>query len=85
MAQDGKYGRVTFERGTIGEDEPIVVFRAQDTLLLDVLAAYRDMCSNAGAGPFHLSTIDERIEQIYEWQMSHATKLPDTTLEQVEP
>lgn len=33
MAVDRKYGRVTLERGTIGEDEPVVVFRAQDKML----------------------------------------------------
>ena len=30
MGIDAKYGRVTTERGDIGEDEPVVVFRAQD-------------------------------------------------------
>jgi hypothetical protein len=31
VAVDRKYGRVTTERGTIGEDEPVIVFRAQSS------------------------------------------------------
>lgn len=37
MAIDLKYGRVTLENADIGEDEPVVVFRARDALLPKVL------------------------------------------------
>lgn len=42
MAVDGKYGRVTLEHGDIGEDEQVVVFRAQDSLLPKVLAWWQE-------------------------------------------
>jgi hypothetical protein len=38
MAVDKKYGRVTLENGSIGEDEPVVVFRAQDVVLPRLLS-----------------------------------------------
>jgi hypothetical protein len=57
MAIDTKYGRVTTERGTIGEDEPVVVFRAQDELLPKVLAYYHQLCLEEGSPRHHLDGI----------------------------
>lgn len=68
MAIDGKYGRVTTEFGDIGEDEPVVVFRAQDGLLTGVLYAYRDMCSKAGSPQKHLAIIKDTIGRVRAWQ-----------------
>lgn len=83
MGVDGKYGRVTTERGTIGEDEPVVVFRAQDRLLAPLLHAYYKLCDEAGAGRHHLRVIDRRITEVEDWQAVHETKVPDTTVEQL--
>jgi len=61
MALDGKYGRVTLERGDIGEDEPVVVFRAQDALLPKVLDWYATECLKAGSPRHHVDLVLGRI------------------------
>lgn len=78
MAVDGKYGQVTLERGTIGEDEPVVVFRAQDEALPAVLAWYRDHCARLGSPERHLSAIDDAAASVISWQAGHPTKVPES-------
>lgn len=79
MAIEYKYGRVTLERGSIGEDEPVVVFRAQDILLPRVLEAYRQICERAGSPTAHLTRIDDTKRKIMDWQNERPTltKVPD--------
>ena len=76
MAIDSKYGRVTTERGTIGEDEPVVVFRAQDRLLTSVLGFYWDICQVAGSPQEHLDRIAETQRTIEQWQAENFTQVP---------
>lgn len=78
MAIDRKYGKVTLEHGFIGEDEPVVVFRAKDKLLPKVLAYYRLFCWKAGSPTRHLELIDEAIETVETWQEQNSTKVPDS-------
>lgn len=76
---DGKYGRARFDRpNTIGEDEPIVVFRAQDRLLPKLLKVYRILCELAGSPEHHLQLIDETATRVKEWQATHPTKTPSS-------
>lgn len=44
MAIDSKYGKVTLEKGTIGEDEPVFVLRAKDRLSPALLQQYILLC-----------------------------------------
>jgi hypothetical protein len=81
MAIDSKYGRVQLERGTIGEDEPVVVFRAQDKLLLEVLRAYRARCVAVLAPMRHLESIDEAAASVAKWQRDHPTQIPQSASE----
>lgn len=76
MAVDGKYGRVTLEHSTIGEDEPVVVFRAQDRLLPKVLKVYRIMCELAGSPAHHLELIDQTAARVKAWQAENHTQIP---------
>lgn len=76
MAVDGKYGRVTTEFGNIGEDEPVIVFRAQDKMLLKVLLNYYRICLTARAPRRHLDAIMDAMEKVREWQRTHSTQLP---------
>lgn len=78
MGIDGKYGRVTLERGTIGDDEPVVVFRAQDRLLPKLLKIYRIMCELAGSPQRHLDLIHESAMTIKTWQADHFTQTPQS-------
>jgi len=76
MAIDTKYGRVTLEHGDIGEDEPVVVFRAQDRLLPAVLDAYYAACLGAGSPVGHLERLRDTHRMIEAWQSRHPTKTP---------
>ena len=78
MAIDRKYGRVTLERGDIGEDEPVVVFRAQDKLLPTVLDYYRMLCRDHGSPEHHLDGIAETRRVVVDWQAEHHTQVPQS-------
>ena len=78
MGYDNKYGRVSLERGTIGEDEPVVVFRAQDRLLPKLLKVYKIMCELAGSPPHHLELIHESAMKVKAWQEDNFTKTPES-------
>jgi len=78
MAIDGKYGRVTTERGTIGEDEPVVVFRAQDKMLVSLLDHYASLCAAAGSPQHHLNLVQKARETVREWQQGNHTQVPQS-------
>jgi len=78
MPIDLKYGRVTVERGTIGDDEPVVVFRAQDRLLPKLLKVYRYFCELADSPAHHLQAIDDAAMMVKAWQADHPTKTPSS-------
>jgi hypothetical protein len=78
MAIDLKYGRVTLERGTVGDDEPVVVFRAQDALLPALLEHYHTLCMLNRSPENHLSGIDATREQVLVWQADHFTQVPQS-------
>jgi len=76
---DGKYGRVTLENvNTIADDEPVVVFRAQDKLLTELLAVYWALCRQAGSPQRHLDLIEETLAKVDTWQESHYTQIPQS-------
>ena len=77
MGIDVKYGRVTTERGHIPDDEPVVVFRAQDRLLPSVLREYRFCCVMADVSAQHLAEVDAALAAVDHWQSLHPTKTPD--------
>lgn len=68
MGYDRKYGKVTTEFGNIKDDEPVVVFRAQDKLLPDLLAFYNYLCMKAGSPQRHLNIVFNSARAIHAWQ-----------------
>lgn len=78
MGVDGKYGRVTTEFGDIGEDEPVVVFRAQDVLMGKVLMYYHLFCLKAGSPRRHLDAIMDALGHVQRWQRDNPTKTPES-------
>jgi hypothetical protein len=76
MAIDLKYGKVTMEKGDVGEDEPVIVFRSQDILLPKLLAYYLLLCLKAGSPRHHLNAIMNAREAIMNWQKNHHTQVP---------
>lgn len=78
MAIDNKYGRVTLEHGSIGEDEPVVVFRATDALLPKMLAYYHYLCIRASSPRRHLNLILDSRDKVLAWQKKHPTRIPNS-------
>lgn len=80
MGYDGKYGQVTAERKEIPEDEPVIVFRAQDALACPVISAYYALCTRDGAGAQHLAAVQAAYTAFADWQEAHPdrVKTPDT-------
>lgn len=76
MGYDGKYGRVTTEFGNIPDNEPVLVFRAQDALLPQVLHAYYGLAATAGSPEKHLDLILAAKARVKEWQAKNHTKIP---------
>jgi hypothetical protein len=76
MALDRKYGKVNLEFGNIGENEPVVIFRAQDKILPKILAYYHLFCLKEGSPRRHLDIILNTKEQIEQWQSKNKTKVP---------
>lgn len=76
---DGKYktsGDITKLDGTsIPEDEPLILFRGQDKLLLELLEKYNELCKNAGSPQQQLDKISQQMEKIKQWQVSHPDRL----------
>lgn len=73
MAIDAKYGRVTLENGDIGENEPVVVFRARDNQLPKLLLYYHLFCAKVGSPKKHLGLIMSTRETILKWQEDNPT------------
>jgi hypothetical protein len=80
MGYDGKYGKVTTEHGDIPDDEPVIVFRAQDRFSADVLRFYRELCKENGSPQRHLNLIAMTQAKFAAWQEVHANrvKVPDS-------
>lgn len=78
MAYDRKYGMVTTEYGDIGQEEPVVVFRAQDKLLPKLLKMYRILCELAGSPQHHLDIIHDTAMVVKQWQREHPSRVPNS-------
>jgi hypothetical protein len=76
VAIDKKYGRITMEKGDVGADEPVVVFRARDQLLPKLLVQYFILCQQAGSPPHHLFAISEATNAVRDWQLTNPTRIP---------
>lgn len=76
MGYDRKYGKVTTEFGNIGEDEPVVIFRAQDSTLAKVLAYYHLFCTQNGSPRRHLDIIMNTRQAVIDWQWAKGCKVP---------
>lgn len=71
-------GDLTKVDGTpIPDDEPVMLFRASDKLLPQLLEQYIELSEEAGASEDFLASLESRITEIKSWQASHSAKVPD--------
>lgn len=80
MGFDRKYGRVTTEHGDIPDDEPVIVFRGRDRLLVAVLDEYVRQCAAAGSPQRHVDIVQTSREKIRQWQQDNPDRVrtPDS-------
>jgi hypothetical protein len=80
MGVDRKYGLVTTAHGDIPEDEPVIVFRARDAMVPEMLKFYLILCAKHGSPQRHQDLVDGSREQIETWQHDHPDRVrqPDS-------
>jgi hypothetical protein len=80
MGTDIKYGQVTTEHGDIPADEPVIVFRARDSLTAPLISYYHKLCETAGSPPRHLEIIEQNYTRFADWQEANPGKVrtPDS-------
>jgi len=66
MAQDVKYGEIKIDR-IHDENEPVVVFRAQDVLASHALRVYRDLMEAIG-NKEGVASMELSIKRFEAWQ-----------------
>ena len=75
MPTDNKYGQITLEKGSVPDDEPVVVFRARDIHLPDLLGVYYNFCHLGGSPQKHLNLIADTQHKISEWQAENPERV----------
>lgn len=85
MGYDRKYGQVTTERGTIGDDEPVFVIRGADKSAPNAIRAYASNAAICGADDDMIANVRERANQVAAWQAEHPdlVKVPTTVPGQI--
>jgi hypothetical protein len=76
MATNVKYGQVTLETGTIGEDEPVFILRAQDKLTPYIIATYAAMASLSGSPPEFVDNLEIAMDDMILWQEENGSRVP---------
>lgn len=56
-------------------DEPTIVFRAQDKLLLSVLQHYHEKAKAEGATADFLAAVDRRFKEVTNWQLANVDRI----------
>lgn len=80
MAEAGKYGHIhpmdALEE--VGNDEPVFIIRARDSISLLALESYAVLADNAGCPEAHVEGIGDVIQKFREWQASNGVKVAGT-------
>lgn len=78
-----KHGRVDYNEriqdtaGLIGEDEPVMLFRAKDALAPEVLEMYAALIQQRCDDPVMVAAVKEQAQAMRAWQKEHGKQFPD--------
>lgn len=75
VAIDQKYGKLDISK--IGEDEPIFVLRARDSLAVRLLREYQALCVRVGASAEHREKIGQCLDAFLVWRSTNPVKIPN--------
>lgn len=71
-------GRIVDLAGKIPEDEPVLLFRAQDKHMVPVLQRYLDLLmADPNCHGDIRQAVHEHINRVLNWQAKHGSKTPD--------
>lgn len=80
------YQHIQDETGRIAQDEPVILFRAQDQHFVRILIHYRRfVAASAKPDPNILEALDVHIQRASDWQHRNKTKFPDMNRMDVRP
>jgi hypothetical protein len=72
------YNRFQDPEGKIGEDEPVILFRAQDKHFIGILRDYLRRLNDDPDVEYHMKlAISEHLVRAQNWQRGHRIKTPD--------
>lgn len=69
--------RIVDKAELIPEDEPVMLFRAQDVLFIHVLMHYAHELDKIGADEDMVLAVQDHIETAREWRRENQVKVPD--------
>lgn len=75
MGRDQKYGQVETEHGSIPDDEPVFLLRAQDKCAVPTMVAYYSSALKEGATTEFCDDVVQALNRFNEWK-GHR-KVPD--------
>lgn len=70
MTNDGvdlKYGKITTERGSIPDDEPVFLIRASDSCAADAIVEYHRIACEQGATTEFTGSVVMALKRFAEW------------------
>jgi hypothetical protein len=78
MAQAGKYGIIHPDDALsgIGQDEPVFILRAHDSLSVLMLESYASLADGAGCTEEHVEGVGDVIQRFRVWQATNGVKVP---------
>lgn len=72
------YQRIQDPAGLIGEDEPVMLFRAKDKYFIHILKCYaKALREDPDVQPEMIKAVEEHILRAAGWAAKHTTKTPD--------
>lgn len=77
------YNRIQDPENKIGADEPVMLFRAQDIWMPQVLAFYANCVELTGGDPNIIAATRLHVQRAIEWQQKNGKKSPDMAADQV--
>ncbi len=76
---DTKYmttGEITRLDGSpIPSDEPLMLFRGRDNIIVEMLDYYKDLRHKSGSSKARMALLDEQIQVIKTWQAQNPSKV----------
>lgn len=71
------YNRIQDPSGKIGEDEPVFLLRAKDSLAPGILMMWATELINRGGDKKMAKMVTDHAVKMVEWQEKNGCKLPD--------